>query len=74
MCGRFIIQATWAEYREYLTSIVPAEALGRNDPARYNVAPTQDVPFIARIDGAYQVRDGRWWLVPFWAKEMPKWV
>ena len=72
MCGRFIIQATWAEYRAYLTGFVPESALGRNDPARYNVAPTQDIPFIASVDGEYQVKDGRWWLVPWWAKEMPK--
>lgn len=70
MCGRFVIQATWVEYREALGIIVPDEAIGRNDPARYNVAPTQDVPFIT-ADG---VKDGRWWLVPFWAKEMPKWA
>ncbi len=74
MCGRFIIQATWAEYREYLTGFVPESALGRNDPDRYNVAPTQDIPFIASIGGECQVMDGRWWLVPFWAREIPKWA
>lgn len=23
-------------------------------------------------DGGHKLREGRWWLVPWWAKEMPK--
>lgn len=46
---------------------------GRNTEARYNIAPTQDVLFItAGVDGYQKVREGRWWLVPAWAKEMIK--
>lgn len=47
--------------------------LTRNTEARYNVAPTQTVPFV-RLDheGNQVVGDGRWWLVPHWAKELPK--
>lgn len=72
MCGRFTIQYTWAEYHEAL-SLIPASAKGRNDPPRYNVAPTQNVGFVATDrDGEVVVQDGRWWLVPFWAKEVPK--
>jgi putative SOS response-associated peptidase YedK len=45
----------------------------RNTEARYNIAPTQTVPFIRLDDEGNQiVDDGRWWLVPHWAKEMPK--
>jgi hypothetical protein len=30
-------------------------------------------PFVtAGENGAYRLREGRWWLVPWWAKEMPK--
>jgi putative SOS response-associated peptidase YedK len=48
---------------------------GRNTEARYNIAPTQDVLFVtAGQDGCQQVREGRWWLVPAWAKEMPKYA
>lgn len=73
MCGRFVIDYTWAEVHAAM-SIVPASAVGRNDPPRYNVAPTQDVGFVHSDweSGETTVSDGRWWLVPFWAKEMPK--
>ena len=71
MCGRFTIQYTWAEYFEGL-NLIPAEAKGRNDPPRYNVAPTQDVGFVCKVDDEYTIKDGRWWLVPHWAKEIPK--
>jgi putative SOS response-associated peptidase YedK len=31
------------------------------------------VPFVtAGDDGNHRLREGRWWLVPWWAKEMPK--
>jgi putative SOS response-associated peptidase YedK len=41
--------------------------------ARFNVAPTQIVPFVRMDDeGNQTVDDGRWWLVPHWAKDMPK--
>lgn len=73
MCGRFIIQATWAEYRDYLTGFVPEAAIGRNDPSRYNVAPTQDVPFIVNTESGPQVKDGRWGYVPPQDKKLPKW-
>jgi len=71
MCGRFTQMMSWREmvslYR--LTD----RYLIRNTEARYNIAPTQIVPFI-RLDesGDQVVDDGRWWLVPHWAKEMPR--
>ena len=72
MCGRFITKGTWAEYRALLD--LTNKAAGINDPARYNVAPTQDVRFVALQDDEREVLEGRWWLVPFWAKEMPKYT
>lgn len=71
MCGRFTQEHTWAELHEIM-SIIPASAAGRNDPPRYNIAPTQDVAFLAEHDGNRVVKDGSWWLIPFWAKERPK--
>jgi putative SOS response-associated peptidase YedK len=73
MCGRFTIQYTCAEYHDAL-NLIPQEAAGRNDPPRYNVAPTQDVGFVCIKDSELTVLDGRWWLVPFWAKEVPKYA
>jgi putative SOS response-associated peptidase YedK len=53
--------------------LLPATETGRNTEARYNIAPTEDVYFVtAGDDGSQKVRTGRWWLVPWWAKEMPK--
>ena len=71
MCGRFTIQLTWAEYYEAFNLIVTA-VKGRNDPPRYNVTPTLQVGFIHEQDGELVVKDGRWGLVPFWAKEKMK--
>jgi putative SOS response-associated peptidase YedK len=65
MCGRYAITS-------------PPEAVQRifgvperpNWPARYNVAPTQDVP-VVRLgdDGGRHLVHLRWGLVPFWADE-----
>lgn len=61
---------TWRELRE-LYRLSDADA-GRNDEARYNIAPTEEVPFVTAENGAHRFHVGRWWLVPWWAKEMPK--
>lgn len=68
MCGRYSIT-------------LPVEALRRmfaveggvipNWPARYNVAPTQDVPLVRlNAEGARELVAARWGLVPGWAKEI----
>ncbi|MEP3277036.1 MAG: SOS response-associated peptidase [Stappiaceae bacterium] len=73
MCGRFTIRYTWSEYYEAL-NLIPAEAKGRNDPPRYNVAPTQQVGYVRQTEDGITVTDGRWWLVPHWAMELTsKW-
>jgi putative SOS response-associated peptidase YedK len=71
MCGRFTLEYSWAEIHKAF-DLIPVSAAGRNDPPRYNIAPTQDVGFVHQKDGEVLVDDGRWWLVPFWAKEIPK--
>lgn len=66
MCGRYTIAA-------------PSEAIRRmfgfrnplpNLPARYNVAPTQDVPAVRLEGGERRLVMLRWGLVPAWSKEM----
>ncbi|MCV3210022.1 SOS response-associated peptidase [Mesorhizobium sp. YC-39] len=72
MCGRFTRYLPWSEIHRLYRLTAPAET-GRNDAPRYNIAPTEEVPFItAGQDGDHKLRQGRWWLVPFWAKELPK--
>ena len=72
MCGRFTRYHTWAEIHR-LYRLTTEWEKGRNTEARYNIAPTQQVDFIIRNEeGNHSLREGRWWLVPWWAKEMPK--
>lgn len=72
MCGRFTNEMTWAEIHA-LYSIHDAPPPSSNMQPRYNIAPTQTVQF-AHLDkaGNIELNEGRWWLVPFWAKEVPK--
>lgn len=71
MCGRFTNEFTWAELHA-LYSIHDAPAASNMQP-RYNIAPTQDVDFVGLDKGGNrELLRGRWWLVPFFAKELPK--
>lgn len=72
MCGRFTRMMTWGELIA-LYRLTGEWEQGWNSPARYNIAPTEEVPFVtAGENGNHKLRLGRWWLVPWWAKEMPK--
>ncbi|KKB09426.1 SOS response-associated peptidase [Devosia chinhatensis] len=72
MCGRFTNEMTWAELHA-LYSIHDAPPAKTNSQPRFNIAPTQDVDF-AHLDkaGNIELNRGRWWLVPFFAKEISK--
>lgn len=67
MCGRFTL-ATSAEKIADLFGINEVPHL----PARYNIAPTQDVPVCRAPQSAAdrRVDDLRWGLVPFWADDL----
>ena len=70
MCGRATFRGTWAELYALYAGLLPHE-VGRNTRARYNIAPTQDMFFVhVDQDGEKVVSEGRWWLVPHWAKEL----
>ena len=72
MCGRFTRYLTWAEIHGLYRLTLDWEKQ-RNDEPQYNIAPTEEVPFVtAGENGNHKLRQGRWWLVPWWAKEMPK--
>ncbi|UCI10790.1 SOS response-associated peptidase family protein [Mesorhizobium sp. B1-1-8] len=72
MCVRYTRYLSWSEIHRLYRLTAPAE-IGRNDAPRYNIAPSEEAPFMtAGDDGNHQLRNGRWWLIPFWAKEMPK--
>jgi putative SOS response-associated peptidase YedK len=45
----------------------------RNNATRYNIAPTDPVPFLTvGENGDHKLREGRWWLVAWWAKDLPE--
>lgn len=69
MCGRFILKGSWSEIHQMYNLIRP-EDVNRNVPARFNIAPTQDVLFVTSLNGEQRLLEGRWWLVPHWAKEL----
>jgi len=72
MCGRFTNTMTWAEIHA-LYNIHDNTPPPSNMPPRYNIAPTQSVYFAHKDKaGELELDYGRWWLVPFFAKELPK--
>jgi putative SOS response-associated peptidase YedK len=72
MCGRFTQFHTWRDIHAMYSLSRPQDT-GRNTEARYNIAPTQTIPLVTLDeDGNQIVRDARWNLVPWWAKEIPK--
>lgn len=72
MCGRFTFEHEWPAFVDLYNLAWDTER-GRNTQARYNIAPTQTVLIVHNDPEGKQVaEEARWWLVPFWAKEMPK--
>ncbi len=71
MCGRYSITKPVEAMRQLFDFAGPLPNL----PARYNVAPTQEVPIIRSQGGDGDGGGGRalamlrWGLIPFWAKE-----
>lgn len=70
MCGRFTQTRTWAELLDLYgiaESLTPS-----NFPARYNVAPTQNIAVVRKQpkSGERELVTLRWGLVPSWAKEI----
>ncbi len=66
MCGRYVAPDEASIEREF--SLVHA---GWKFPPSYNVAPTQQVPIIRNVGGAWQGKCVRWGLIPFFAKGEP---
>ncbi|HEX9731138.1 MAG TPA: SOS response-associated peptidase [Thermoanaerobaculia bacterium] len=65
MCGRY----TLTDPGDIVTEL-NADASGVELAPRYNISPTQNVPIVrAGKEGGREVRNLRWGLIPFWAKE-----
>lgn len=65
MCGRFnIIDDPFTRFIVAMTGQVYSGG------TRFNIAPTEQIPVLVRIDDEdWSLREMRWWLVPYWAKE-----
>lgn len=64
MCGRYVLFSSAAEIADAF-DVVDVPAL----PARYNVAPTTEVPCVRLHEGRRRVVPLRWGLIPSWAKD-----
>jgi len=64
MCGRFTLQSP----ADLIRDLFDVEQMPEL-PARYNVAPTQDVACVVENDGR-EIVFQRWGLIPFFAKDM----
>lgn len=63
MCGRYTLTTPLDE----LVSVFDVPEVGFRYEPRYNVAPTQTAPVVARDDEGRRMGLMRWGLVPFWA-------
>ncbi|WIJ26593.1 SOS response-associated peptidase [Devosia sp. RR2S18] len=72
MCGRFTNEMTWEQIHalyKLSDSMFPVKS---NLQPRYTIAPTQSVHFVhMNKQGNLELDEGRWWLVPWFAKELP---
>ena len=71
MCGRYDNLIARDAYRRLVR---PQRLPQSNFPPRYNIAPTDQIP-IVRVDprdGERELVMGRWGLVPWFSKTMPK--
>jgi putative SOS response-associated peptidase YedK len=64
MCGRYMILSSPEAIRRLFG--YPQQP---NFPPRYNVAPTQPVPIVRRMEGHRQFALVRWGLIPPWVKD-----
>ncbi|WEJ60264.1 SOS response-associated peptidase [Devosia sp. FJ2-5-3] len=73
MCGRFTNELSWSELHALYKLSDEMFPTKSNMQPRFNIAPTQDVDFV-HLDkaGNMELDRGRWWLVPFFAKEISK--
>lgn len=63
MCGRY----TLARIEEMAERFSYTEN-GQEIKARYNAAPSQNMPLVLKNDGRLQMKMMQWGLLPFWAK------
>ncbi len=71
MCERYFLKDAWRTYAAPLLSSRNSES-GLELASNYNIAPRQDVPFIAMEQGEVEIGTGQWGYIPDWADELPR--
>lgn len=72
MCGRFVLFTTGQDLLDEVGALPGVTEMAAPDgtpPARYNIAPTQQVPLIRIEDTAARIDAARWGLLPSWKKD-----
>ena len=67
MCGRITLRT---KMNLLLSQFAAEMAEAPNWPARYNIAPTQDVPIIRQAGDEREFGFARWGLIPSWADDL----
>lgn len=67
MCGRYSLIATVDQLIEEFGLVGVAD--GDEIEARYNIAPSQNIPVVRVRDGGLRLDQLKWGLVPSWAKD-----
>lgn len=65
MCGRYTLKTPAADLVDAFDLLFEPDFI----MPRFNIAPSQPVAGIREIDGARQMTQFRWGLIPFWAKD-----
>ena len=71
MCGRFVLFTTGDELLDAVGTLPGAGTVDAPDgtpPARYNIAPTQQVPLVHFQEQGALIDAARWGLLPSWKK------
>ena len=65
MCGRFNVIDN-PELQRLLQEL----GIDLGLPSRANIAPTETIALVRETDGARQLAQVRWWLIPAWARQV----
>lgn len=71
MCERYFLKDAWRTYAAPLLSSRKSDT-GFELASNYNIAPRQEVPFIAMENGEVEIGTGDWGYIPDWAEELPR--
>lgn len=69
MCGRYTIFQTGELAKRYKLDDAELDEILKDIRARYNAAPSQNLPVVTKVDGKNHLGAMRWGMIPVWAKD-----